>query len=220
MKNNKWFWSFIGLLVMVIIFFSWQQWETLTSAQSALTIQEARSIVKERYQGKVVRIKKIDNVYEIELAKENKHFEIKLDAKSREVISFRKLKDVAKSPEPHTPKELSEEQLKTKVLAETKGTILSFEKVEGEDEPAFEAVIQHEGNETTIRIGAVSGNVLSNNTKPIFAPPTSITEAQARQIAEREGFIDDIWSETRGDVTYYLAKVKTQAGENEKEDDD
>jgi uncharacterized membrane protein YkoI len=212
MKKKGWFWTFIGLILIIIMFVSWQQWEKVNPAKAALTMPEARKLVEDRYLGNVVKINLANNVYEMELKKEKNLYKIKLDAESREIVSFKKIKANTEKTVETVPKELTEEEIKNIVLATANGTIISFEKLESNKAPIYKAEIKEATQQTTITVDALTGKVLSNTSVAIIEPPKRLTEEEAQQIAQKQvnGVVDHLEIETRGDVTYYLAKLKTQ----------
>lgn len=211
MKKKGWFWLIISFLLVVVLFVSWQQWGKVNSAKAELTVQEARILVEDRYEGKVKKINLVNNVYEMELTKKNTLYKIQLDAESRQIVSFRKSGTKPKKTVVTSPKERTEEEIRAIVQSAVPGTIVSFEKLESNREVIYRAVVQDIDKQTTVEVGVYSGKILSSNVIPTKRPPTRLTEDQARQMALKQvnGTIDELHFETRGDVSYYLVKVKT-----------
>lgn len=212
MKKLSWFWVTMCSIIIVIVFVSWQQFGKLSPSADMLTEKEAQKLVQNRYQGEVTLLKLANQQYQIELQKENKLYVIMLDAKSGKIISFdESTESTGPTPDPPLKSELPEEELKQIVLNAVKGEIVSFEKVDMNQQPSYKAVVNEAGKQTTIIVDAASGAILTTTSSVVNQPPKRITENEAINIAvsQVQGEVDDIWLDTEGDQTFYLIKIET-----------
>jgi uncharacterized membrane protein YkoI len=211
-KKLSWFWVTMCSIIIVIVFVSWHQFGKLSPSADMLTEQEAQKLVQERYQGDVTLLKLADQQYQIELKKQNKLYVIKLDAKSGKILSFdESTESTAPTPDPPSKVELPEEELKQIVLNAVKGSLVSFEKVDTNQQPSYKAIVKEDDKQTTIIVDAASGAILSTSSSEINQPPKRLTENEAVNIAisQVQGEVDDIWLDTQGDQTFYLVKIET-----------
>lgn len=213
MKKLSWFWVTMCSIIIIIVFVSWQQFGKLSPSADMLTEQEAQKLVQQRYQGVVTLLKLADQQYQIELQKEDKLYVIKLDAKSGKILSFNEsTESTAPTSDPPSIVELPEEELKQIVLNAVKGSLVSFEKVDTNQQPSYKAIVKEADKQTTIIVDATSGAILSTSSSEINPPPKRLTENEAVNIAlsQVQGEVDDIWLDTQGDKTYYLVKIETK----------
>ncbi|NYE05456.1 putative membrane protein YkoI [Bacillus niacini] len=212
MKKFSWFWVTMCSIIIVIVLVSWQQFGKLSPSADMLTEQEAQKLVHDRYQGEVTLLKLADQRYQIELLKQNKLYSIKLDARSGKILSFNESTKLT-VPTPNSPSiiELPEEELKQIVLNAIKGSLVSFEKVETNQQPSYKAIVREADKQTTIFVDASSGAILSTSSSEINQPPKTLTEKEAVTIAisQVQGEVDDVWLDTQGDQTFYLVKIDT-----------
>lgn len=212
MKKLSWFWVTMCSIIIVIVLVSWQQYGKLSPSAEMLTEQEAEKLVQERYQGEVTLLKLADEQYQIELQKQNKLYVIRLDAKSGKIISFNESTE-SPSPTPDSPleSEMTEEELKQIVLNAVNGSLVSFEKVDTNQQPSYKAIVNEADKQTTIIVDASTGTILSTTSSVINQPPKTLTENEAVKIAKTQvhGEVDDIWLDSAGDQTYYLVKIET-----------
>ncbi|MGG3469884.1 PepSY domain-containing protein [Neobacillus pocheonensis] len=213
MKNKLWIWLFFCFFIAGI-FITWQMLDHTNASAQLLSKQDAEKLVEKRYQGTVTQIKLAGQQYHLKLEKQNYLYQIKINATNGKILSFQRIENNS-VPQNQPPSSiLSEEKIKTIVLAEAKGTIASLEKLESNGEPIYKAVVTEGNKQTTITINAVSGSIISSTSININEPPKRLTEAEAGKIAAKQvnGIVDHIWLETKGEVTYYLIKVKTKNG--------
>ena len=216
MKKISWFWVAICSIILVIAFVSFQQYGKLTPSADMLTEEEAKALVKERYQGSISSIKLSDKQYHIELEKQNHLYTIKLESTSGKVLSFTQTDSETSKPTPsQTPPQtvaLPEERIREIILSQVvNGTIASLEKINNGSDSFYKAIVNDKEKQTTITVDAISGTVLSSTSTLINEPAKRLTENDAVQIARTQvqGELDDIWLETESDQPYYLVKIET-----------
>jgi uncharacterized membrane protein YkoI len=211
-KRLSWFWVTMCSIIIVIVLVSWQQFGKLSPSAEMLTEQEAQKLVQERYQGEVTLLKLADQQYQIELQKQNKLYVIKLDAKSGKIISFDESNEsTAPQPDPPSKSELPEEELKQIVLNAVNGSLVSFEKIDTNQQPSYKAIVNEADKQTTIIVDATSAAFLSTTSSVINQPPKRLTENEAIIIAKSQvqGEVEEIWLDIEGDQTFYLVKIET-----------
>ncbi|MCL6570906.1 MAG: PepSY domain-containing protein [Bacillus sp. (in: Bacteria)] len=214
--KKKWLWMLLCcLLVVIVVYISWQKFGNIKASADILSKQEAQKLVQDRYQGTVKQIKLVGGHYLIELEKDDYLYTIKLDTLSGKVLSVTKT-EATKSPPLNQPpvKTLSEDELKKIILAVVKGTINTFEKIGSNEKTIYKAVVKVDNTQTTLTVDAVTGKILSSTTTTNTEPSKSLTEAEVKEIAKEQviGDVDHIWMETKGETTYYLVEIKTQDG--------
>ncbi|MDF2858744.1 MAG: hypothetical protein K0Q87_4595 [Neobacillus sp.] len=206
------FWALIGSLTVVSILILWLQFDKLSPTTDMLTKDEAEKLIHERYQGTVTQIKIDSQQYQIEMKKQNKLYLIKMDAVSGKVLSFTLTSPTTETPPEKPVKELSEDEIRTIIQNEVKGSITSIERINNNQEPIYKAVVNEADKQTTITVDAISGKILSTQSDVIKEAPKTLTEQEAGKIALEQipGTIDDILLETKNEQTYYLVEIETQ----------
>jgi uncharacterized membrane protein YkoI len=212
MKKISWFWVTIGLLIAVSLFTLWLQFGKLSPTTDMLTKNDAEKLIHERYQGTVTKVKFTAQQYQIEMQKQNKLYLIKMDAASGKVLSFTLTSPPTESPAKTPVNELSEDEIKTIILNEVRGSIASIKRMENNQEPIYLAIINQANKQTTITVDAISGKILSTKSDVINDPPKTLTQQEAGKIALKQiqGTIDDILLETKNEETYFLVEIETQ----------
>lgn len=212
MKKKVWFWLLLCVFLAGIIFVSWQKFGNPTASAEILSEKDAQTLVESRYEGTVTQIKLVNQQYHMELEKENNLYQIKLDAISGSILSFKKTGTKSSPTTSPPPKVLTEDEIKKIVLEEANGTIVSFEKFEINGVPFFKAVVAGENEQTTVTVNAVSGNIISSNSINLAAPNVRLSKEEAGEIAVKQvgGTVDDIWLDTQGGVAIFLVKVETK----------
>ncbi|MGG1674510.1 PepSY domain-containing protein [Neobacillus sp. NRS-1170] len=215
MKKKGWKWLILCVFLAGVIFIGWNKLGPSKAKAEFLTEKEAQILVENRYQGTVTQIKLAGKQYHMKLEKQKFLYLIKIDATNGKILFLQKLDNKTILPDEPSSTGLSEEKIKAIILAEVNGTIASLEKLESNGSPIYKAVVTTEGKQTTITVNALTGSILSTEAININEPPKSLTESEAGQIAitQVKGIVDHIWLETKGDVTYYLIKVKSQNGQ-------
>ncbi|SES26412.1 PepSY domain-containing protein [Psychrobacillus sp. OK032] len=87
MKNKKWIWPVGIILLIVCLIFSFQ-WLVPSISAKDITEEEANSVVLEKYPGDIIKTKKTETEYQIEMKLDTGLYVIKIDAKSGDVKSL------------------------------------------------------------------------------------------------------------------------------------
>ncbi|MFP7295864.1 PepSY domain-containing protein [Neobacillus niacini] len=174
MKKISWFWAAICSLILIIGFISFQQFGKLTPSSGVLSEEEAKKLVKERYQGNISSIKLANQQYHIELERQSHFYSIKLDSASGKVLSFTQTNNTAALPMPHqTPSKQDEITEETpKKLTESDAVKIALTQVQGEvDETWLETennqtyyfikIETNDDREATLQIHGITGAVMS-----------------------------------------------------------
>jgi uncharacterized membrane protein YkoI len=212
MKKISLFWVSIGFLTAVSLLILWMQFDKLSPTTDMLTKVEAEKLIHERYQGTVTQIKLAAQQYQIEMQKQNKLYLIKMDAASGKVLSFTLTSPTTETPDETPVKELSEDEIRTIIQDEVKGSITSIERINNNQAPIYKAIVNEADKQTTITVDAISGKILSVQSDVITEAPKTLTEQEAGKIALEQipGTIEDILLETKKEQTYYLVEIETQ----------
>lgn len=89
MKHKLIIISASGLLLAALLVFAVIQF-TNVSASESITESEAMEIIKDRYQGEILNLKKVNSTYLIEMKRGKGFYQIKLSENGGEILSFEK----------------------------------------------------------------------------------------------------------------------------------
>jgi uncharacterized membrane protein YkoI len=213
MKKKTGLWILISFLLMItVLYVSWQMLGISMASADTLSKQEARILIRERYQGKIKQITLDSGQYHIELEKQDNLYSIRLDALSGKVLSFTKTGTTLPPVNQPPVTTRSEEKIKNIILSAVNGTITSFERTYNDGRTSYNAVVKEGDKQTSLTVDAMTGKILSSTSTTIDESSKKLTETEARDIAKKQvkGSIDHIWLETNGTQTYYLVEIKTQ----------
>ncbi|MCJ8008176.1 PepSY domain-containing protein [Lederbergia wuyishanensis] len=194
-----------GVLVLFVVI--WQLTKIVTSA-SPLSADEASKLVKERYNGNVVQINKLENKYKVTFELETGTYVVEVNRKTGDVDSLTRTSQ-NNLPE-NTMK--TEAEIRGLVKQQQNGDITNIEKKVEDDGTYYYASIQQGSEETTYKIDAFNGKIMESTTQKGKQPTTTnkiLTKEKAAQIALKNvsGKVDDIEFEQSNGVTYFLVEV-------------
>lgn len=200
--------ALFGSLFIITVVLGWLLLKPESSAAEALTKEEAKSLVENRYGGNVSSLQAEKQVYSAKLDIQNHSYKVKVDSKTGKILSIEWIKTQnVDNPSPA----LSEDEIKDIILSKAEGELVSFEKTASGEKPVYSGIVRDsDGTETTITIDAETGKVLSEKTRPAN-PPRRLTENEAIEIAQKEvkGELDDVDLETENGQTFYLVEIQT-----------
>ncbi|WP_053365949.1 PepSY domain-containing protein [Bacillus sp. FJAT-27245] len=203
-------WGLIALFCSLFILSALLGWLLLkpgSSAAEAMTKEDAKKLVENRYGGNVSFLQAKKQLYYARLDIKNQSYEVKIDSKTGKILSIDPIGPVNEGP----TSVLSEDEIKKIILSKAGRELISFKKTESGGRPVFVAVVRDtDQNTTTVSVDAETGEVLSEKTTPAN-PPTRLTEKKAIAIAQKEvkGKLDDVDLETENGQTFYLIEIKT-----------
>ncbi|KAF0817916.1 PepSY domain-containing protein [Cytobacillus sp. FSL R5-0377] len=200
--------GFVLLLAAILVFAAIQF--TNVSASESITEGEARELIKDRYQGEIQNLKKVNSNYMIEMKKGEALYEIMLSENGGDILSFEKKEQDSIGKQ----KQLDEEKIKKIIRAEEPGEVLSMKKVTHKEKSAFEAIVQKDEDKIKITVDAQTGEVVSRYTEEVKSPVKNLTEEEAIQIALKSepGEVDDISFEESERGSYYLVEIEKDDG--------
>ncbi|RBP92398.1 putative membrane protein YkoI [Cytobacillus firmus] len=209
MKNKLIIISASGLLLAALLVFAAVQFTNVSSSES-ITESEAREIIKDRYQGEILNLKKVNSTYLIEMKRDQGFYQIKLSEKRGEILSFEKKDQISNAEQ----KQLDEEKIKEIIQAEENGELLSLKKVTQKEKSAFEAIVQKDEEKIKITVDALNGEILSRVAEENKGPVKNLTEEEAVQIALKNepGEVDDISFGETDKGPYYLVEIEKDDG--------
>nr|WP_315363156.1 PepSY domain-containing protein [Cytobacillus firmus] len=198
-----------GLLLAALLVFAAIKF-TNVSASESITEGEAREIIKDRYQGEILNLKKVNSTYLIEMKKEEAFYQIKLSENGGEILSFEKKEQIPNGEQ----KQLDEEKIKEIIRAEESGELLSLKRVTHKEKSAFEAIVQKDEEKIKITVDALNGEILFRAADEAEVPVRNLTEEEAIQIAQKNepGEVDDISFEETDSGSYYLVEIEKDDG--------
>ena len=201
-----------GLLLLTAV---WQIGQAFTSKE-LLTEAEAKSLVQEKYGGRINEISEGSDVFRIKFETDSGEFQVEVYRETGEILQLSKLASQEALPE---EKVLSEAEIRDKVAQHKKGEIEQVEqKQEGEDF-FYTVVVRSETEKTTLKLDAFTGEIVESITDEIKQqdqPAKRLTEQKAVEIAlERvSGEVDDVELEQSNGVIYYLIEVEREEEED------
>ncbi|MGV3264327.1 PepSY domain-containing protein [Cytobacillus pseudoceanisediminis] len=209
MKHKLIIISASGLLLAALLVFAVMQF-TNVSASESVTESEAREIIKDRYEGEILNLKKVNSTYLIEMKRGEEFYQIKLSENGGEILSFEKKDQISNGEQ----KQLNEEKIKEIIQAEESGELLSIKKVTHKEKSAFEAIVQKDEEKIKITVDALNGEVLSRVTEETKVPVKNLTEEEAVQIALKNepGEVDDISFGETDKGPSYLVEIEKDDG--------
>lgn len=198
-----------GFLLAALLVFAAIQF-TNVSASESITESEARELIKDRYQGEILNLKKVNSTYLIEMKRGEGIYQIKLSENGGEILSFEKKEPISNGEQ----KQLDEEKIKEIIQAEESGELLSLKRVTHKEKSAFEAIVQKDEAKIKITVDALNGEILSRAAVETKVPVRNLTEEEAIQIAQKNepGEVDDISFEETDSGSYYLVEIEKDDG--------
>lgn len=218
--RKKWIWITFSLIVLVAVIIV-VSWKGLSTSAEAITKEEARSIIEERYlNSKVTNINLQKDAYRINMTKDNGEYEVALNAENGEILSLKKVgKSGTDSGENDENNEndnniINEKEIE-KILLESSDEILSLERKLDKEKEIYVAKVKENKEEFTIKVDAETGSIVSKD--KVERPKEenaqkAISKEEAVKIALEyvNGTVDDdIETENIGGQTYYLIEIET-----------
>ncbi|MDF2067764.1 PepSY domain-containing protein [Bacillus sp. Cr_A10] len=104
MKTKKWVWVSGAILLVSLLLIVWFQWLSPSISAQGLSEEEANAVAIDQYAGDIIRTTKTHDEYQIEMQIENGIYNIKIDAKSGNILSLKQLEKAKEQPvEPKEP---------------------------------------------------------------------------------------------------------------------
>ncbi|WP_181884377.1 PepSY domain-containing protein [Neobacillus piezotolerans] len=209
MLNRKWgYIALFGMLFIITVLLGWVLLRPESSSAEALTREEAKSLVENRYGGNVSFLQADKQLYYAKLDIQNHSYEVKVDSKTGKILSIQWMQTLnEENPSPA----LSEDEIKSLILSKAEGELVSLEKTTRGGKPVYNGVVRDpDGTATIVTVDAETGELLSEKTSPAN-PPRRLTENEAIAIAQKEvkGELDDVDLETENEQSFYLVEIKT-----------
>lgn len=208
-NSTKWMLGLVILMLAVSIFVIWNIQDRYFETEE-LTIQEAASQIETLYSGKVESFEQKGDIFYLLLDRNDSIYEIHIDSETGNIISFSKA-DI------DTPDALdikTEEEIRTLLTSENKGTIQKIKLYQNGLTPQYLVELTKDGALKTLVVHAKTGKIISEKTKeqtPIKPTVTAISSEKAKQIslAQLNGNVQYVTFEQSNDGGYYLVEVST-----------
>lgn len=218
MKINKSSWIIGGTILVVLLVFG-VLWLSLFSTKT-LTEKELKETALAKYPGEIIHASKSDNEYQIEIQMENGVYIVRMDTKKGDILSLEQMTTEEVAP-PFN--KLTKDQIKKEIT--TLGELKSIHFINNTDTPYYEAIVQKENEEITLKIDPYNGSIIESTHAPTEEPVTTestiLTEQEALIIAAEhlKGVADDDVElhHPSGQTPYYLVEVEIENGENDRE---
>ena len=157
-----------------------------------MPVEEAVRLIENRYQGTVIHVKQEKRYYQIVMEKNNKHYEVKMNARNGDVLAIVSAKVSSDTSEVITKAQPTESGIDNKLWTNH-----------------YSKLVKREQHRPT--------GVISVPTAPPLTSeqlPDRLNESEVIQIVEKQvdGRVDSIDFDEEGKVPSYLAKIKTPEG--------
>lgn len=206
--NKKYLvWLIGGVLFLTALWIGGQRW-FLSMEASAISSDEAKKIVEERYPGEILHIEAGDHQFTVDVERETGTYRVVIHEKNGEIKSVKRIKEVENISE---NTQLTEEEVKAILTEKVPGTVQSIEQIKNGEKVVYQAVVNNAEQQQIVVIDSKSGEIME--TTPMESSKR-LTEQEAAQLALEHvpGQIDDIDSENMNGIIYYLVEVEAENG--------
>jgi len=210
MRFTKWKKTSVTAAAVIVLILMGYQLTKLVTFANPVSAEEASKLVKDRYNGNIVNISTQNNKYTITIELDTGTYAVEVNRKTGDVESLIR----TSQSNPANKKEKTEAEIIALVKQQKTGAIKKLEK-KTENNGTFYYVNVQQGNEqTTYKIDAISGEIVSSNKKTVTQPnlPTGqiLTKEAAARIALQkvDGEVDDIDIEQSDGLTYFLVEIE------------
>lgn len=188
MKTKKWVWVSGAILLVSLLLIVWFQWLSPSISAQELSEEEANAVAIDQYAGDIIRTTKTDDEYQIEMQLENGIYNIKIDAKSGNILSLKQQEMAEKVPQDESLKEQPVEPKEPPTNTEDGSQSESNNPTSQDPAPEENAVITEQN---ALDIAAKHVNGLADDDAEFHQPPDQ--------------------------APYYLVEVEIENGEEDRE---
>ncbi|MBS4208457.1 PepSY domain-containing protein [Bacillus sp. FJAT-50079] len=203
-KINKRRATIAGLLFILLAIIVWQVWSFSTSAEP-LSKEDAKRIAQEKYDGNVLEVNVVNDVYSVILKLDTGTYDLRIDRSSGDVM------EIIRIMSEEGTHELSVNDIKEKISQKMNGKIEKLVK----NGDAYDAIVDNDGKKTSITVNSQTGEVLSikdQEQEDANQSEKKLTEAEAIKIALAtvQGKVDDVDLEESNGLYYYLVEIELE----------
>ena len=195
-------WVLPLILTLIIIVAGGFFISNLLTKAEPLSSEEVRLQLETIYDGKVENISLVDGVYFAEIMRSDALYSAEISAESGKVLALNQLSKVEVEEKEPEPQILSEAVVREKIAVKYPGEIESLSLNENKEAPVYKAEVVKDKALVELQIDAMTGEIISEETKETTKEDVLITREQAIEIA---------LGELNGEVEYSTFK-QTNAG--------
>ncbi|MCG7314196.1 PepSY domain-containing protein [Priestia flexa] len=198
--------TFIMVLSVLAVAIGIWYWVTALNNTNASSLSESdiQSLVKQKYEGQIERIKKIDNQFHVQLTNQNNTYEIMVDGVSGDIVDFSKVSKSTNQEKP--PPQLTEEQAKKKALERVQGTVENVK----ESNEHYDITIKSDDGTHIVKVSRPDGSIENISNPPKNEQLTTlISKEGAKKIAleKVKGTISSVELEDDDDQLLYEVEI-------------
>ena len=186
----------------------------LLSKKAPLSSEEIQTRLETIYDGKVENLKLENGVYFAEITRSDALYSAEVDAVNGKVLALNQLSKV----EEVKPQMLSEQEVREEIAKKYPGEIKRLSMNKNKEQPIYNAEVIKEKTLVELQVDAVTGEIISENTKDTITEDVLITKEQAIKIAleQLKGDVEYVAFQQTDDGGYYIVEIEQ---DNEEEDD-
>ena len=217
MKKLRKPWVLPLILTIIIIVAGGLFISNLLTKAELLSSEEIRQQLETIYDGKVENISLVDGVYFAEIMRSDALYSAEVNAESGKVLALNQLSKV-ESEEESELQILSEAEVREKISVKYPGEIESLSLNENKEAPVYKAEVVKDKALVELQIDALTGEMISEETKETTKEDVLITREQAIEIAlgELNGEVEYSTFKRTNDGGYYVVEIEQ---DNEDTDD-
>ncbi|MBY6023421.1 hypothetical protein CHN50_09425 [Priestia aryabhattai] len=187
-------------------------WVTALNNTSASSLSESdvQSLVKQKYEGQIDRIQKVDNQFHVQLTNQNNTYEIMVDRASGDIIDFSKVSESTNEEKPRA--QLTQEQAKKKAAERVQGTVENVK----ESNDHYDITIKNNGGTHIVKVNRSDGSIANVSTAQENEQLTTlISKEGAKKIAleKVKGTISSVELEDDDDELLYEVEIDQSPSE-------
>ena len=178
-------WVLPLILTLIIIVAGGFFISNLLTKAEPLSSEEVRLQLETIYDGKVENISLVDGVYFAEIMRSDALYSAEISAESGKVLALNQLSKVEVEEKEPEPQILSEAEVREKIAVKYPGEIESLSLNENKEAPVYNAEVVKDKALVELQIDAMTGEIISEETKETTKEDVLITREQAIEIALR-----------------------------------
>lgn len=204
-----------SLALFVILIFVIFYWLNPSTTVQAVSKDEVKSTIEQRYNGQVENIQETDKVFVLNVKMADGIYEITVDASNGQVQSLsliEKQNSIAQNSEAEKESILQENEIKAIIHSKSDGNIESVVlNNENSNQPEYHVKLKETDRQITFIIDAKSGDIINQHSQAIEQPIKKISEEEAISIAKsyKNAPVKNVSLESNGKNSYYLVALDT-----------
>lgn len=196
---------FIVTLIIIATILSIMIWNKLTK-ETPLTTEEIHNNIEMMYGGEIISFLSINNQYRVQLQRNNKLYQLNVDADSGKILQMTQKKSDHKVDSNYIP----ETEIRKIIKEQYNGNIKKISLNTNREEPVYQIEIVNDKEHINLLIDAINGEVLSEIQGDTEQDSSLLTKEEAITIAKKKlnGTVDEVSFYDTSDGGYYLVEIE------------